>query len=222
MLQRYVRTGHLAATGRQALLHPLASDRARRDCRRAHRRLTPVAAAPDRCRSAVHRHNRVRRRICQRPGSRDIQEFLIDYVANFVGESSGSKFNPHVTTGVGTTAYLDEMLAEPRRLRSPPREPRFTNSALSGRPRRNLPCCRRVAETCCGTHLAQLRTVAGLINTCRLPGDTYAVNCLGLDPRLSRTCFAHHRCDDGRVCNTWRLLTPHRGPSSSSRPLRRL
>jgi hypothetical protein len=44
---------------------------------------------------------------------RDIQEFLIEYVANFVGESSGSKFNPHVTTGVGTTAYLDKMLAEP-------------------------------------------------------------------------------------------------------------
>ena len=44
---------------------------------------------------------------------RDIQELLVEYVANFVGESSGNKFNPHVTTGVATTAYLDEMLAEP-------------------------------------------------------------------------------------------------------------
>jgi len=44
---------------------------------------------------------------------RDIQESLIEYVTNFVGDSSGDKFNPHVTTGVGTLAYLDEMLAEP-------------------------------------------------------------------------------------------------------------
>jgi hypothetical protein len=44
---------------------------------------------------------------------RDIQEELIDYVADFVREASGEKFNPHVTTGVGTQAYLDEMLAEP-------------------------------------------------------------------------------------------------------------
>ena len=38
---------------------------------------------------------------------------MIDYVADFVREASGEKFNPHVTTGVGTQAYLDEMLAEP-------------------------------------------------------------------------------------------------------------
>jgi hypothetical protein len=44
---------------------------------------------------------------------RDIQESLIEYVANFVGNQSGSNFSPHVTTGVGTLAYLDEMLAEP-------------------------------------------------------------------------------------------------------------
>ena len=44
---------------------------------------------------------------------RDIQEELIDYVADFVREASGEQFNPHVTTGVGTQAYLDEMLAEP-------------------------------------------------------------------------------------------------------------
>jgi 2'-5' RNA ligase len=44
---------------------------------------------------------------------RDIQEGLINYVANFVQIASGKKFNPHVTTGVATEAYLKEMLAEP-------------------------------------------------------------------------------------------------------------
>jgi 2'-5' RNA ligase len=44
---------------------------------------------------------------------RDIQESLIDYVANFVTVAAGKKFNPHVTIGVGTEAYLNEMLAEP-------------------------------------------------------------------------------------------------------------
>ena len=44
---------------------------------------------------------------------RDIQEFLIGYVANFVSIASGQKFNPHVTTGVATETYLKEMLAEP-------------------------------------------------------------------------------------------------------------
>lgn len=43
----------------------------------------------------------------------DIQEFLIDYVANFVSIASAKKFNPHVTIGVGTEAYLNDMLAEP-------------------------------------------------------------------------------------------------------------
>ncbi len=37
-------------------------------------------------------------------GGRDIQEFLIDYVANFVTVAAGKKFNPHVTIGVGTEA----------------------------------------------------------------------------------------------------------------------
>ena len=45
--------------------------------------------------------------------ARDIQPFLIEYVANFVLIGSGKKFNPHVTIGVGTEAYLKEMLGEP-------------------------------------------------------------------------------------------------------------
>lgn len=44
---------------------------------------------------------------------RDIQEQLIEYVANFVTIAAGPKFNPHVTIGVGTITYLDAMLAEP-------------------------------------------------------------------------------------------------------------
>jgi hypothetical protein len=44
---------------------------------------------------------------------RDIQKSLIDYVTNFVAIGSGQRFNPHVTTGVATEAYLKEMLAEP-------------------------------------------------------------------------------------------------------------
>jgi 2'-5' RNA ligase len=44
---------------------------------------------------------------------RDIQQDLIEYVANFVTIAAGQKFNPHVTIGVGTEAYLNEMLAEP-------------------------------------------------------------------------------------------------------------
>ena len=44
---------------------------------------------------------------------RDIQEFLISYVEHFVQIAAGEKFNPHVTTGVGTEEYLNKLLAEP-------------------------------------------------------------------------------------------------------------
>jgi 2'-5' RNA ligase len=44
---------------------------------------------------------------------RDIQRSLIEYVADFVTIAAGKKFNPHVTIGVGTEAYLNDMLAEP-------------------------------------------------------------------------------------------------------------
>jgi 2'-5' RNA ligase len=46
-------------------------------------------------------------------GGRDIQKSLISYVAHFVTDAAGKRFNPHVTIGVGTEAYLNEMLAEP-------------------------------------------------------------------------------------------------------------
>ena len=37
----------------------------------------------------------------------------IDYVATFVPEATGKKFNPHVTIGIATQDYLKQMLAEP-------------------------------------------------------------------------------------------------------------
>ncbi|MGB7599825.1 MAG: hypothetical protein WBM24_05945 [Candidatus Sulfotelmatobacter sp.] len=46
-------------------------------------------------------------------GGRDIQESLISYVENFVRDAAGKRFNPHVTIGVGTEKYLNEMLAGP-------------------------------------------------------------------------------------------------------------
>lgn len=46
-------------------------------------------------------------------GGRDIQQSLIEYVSHFVTIAAGKRFNPHVTIGVGTETYLNEMLAEP-------------------------------------------------------------------------------------------------------------
>ena len=46
-------------------------------------------------------------------GGRDIQQGLIDYVADFTTVAAGKKFNPHVTIGVAPETYLNEMLAEP-------------------------------------------------------------------------------------------------------------
>ncbi len=38
---------------------------------------------------------------------------LIDYVAGFAAHHAGANFNPHVSTGVAPTDYLDAMIAEP-------------------------------------------------------------------------------------------------------------
>jgi membrane-associated phospholipid phosphatase len=42
-----------------------------------------------------------------------IDAALIGYVATFDSKMSGENYNPHVSTGVAPTAYLDQMLAEP-------------------------------------------------------------------------------------------------------------
>ncbi len=38
---------------------------------------------------------------------------MISYVAHFVTDAAGKRFNPHVTIGVGMETYLNKMLAEP-------------------------------------------------------------------------------------------------------------
>ncbi len=43
----------------------------------------------------------------------DINQPTIDYVAAFVPAASGQRYNPHVTTGVGTIADLDALVARP-------------------------------------------------------------------------------------------------------------
>jgi hypothetical protein len=43
----------------------------------------------------------------------DIHQSVIDYIATSMDHLSGGNFSPHVTIGVGTTAFLDAMLAEP-------------------------------------------------------------------------------------------------------------
>ncbi|HEX4587515.1 MAG TPA: hypothetical protein VH185_06055 [Mycobacterium sp.] len=61
---------------------------------------------------------------------RDIQEFLVQYVATFVPAASGENFNPHITTGAGPQTYLDEMMAEPfEAFTFSPLERRHTNWA---------------------------------------------------------------------------------------------
>jgi hypothetical protein len=46
-------------------------------------------------------------------GNPAIDAAIINYVATFDPKMSGANFNPHVSTGTATTAYLDQMLAEP-------------------------------------------------------------------------------------------------------------
>jgi 2'-5' RNA ligase len=47
------------------------------------------------------------------PDEPDIDRFTLDFVAHYATVASGQKFNPHVTTGIGTVEYLDKLLAEP-------------------------------------------------------------------------------------------------------------
>jgi hypothetical protein len=47
------------------------------------------------------------------PEEPDIHQSVIDYIATSMDHLSGENFSPHVTIGVGTTAFLDAMLAAP-------------------------------------------------------------------------------------------------------------
>lgn len=46
-------------------------------------------------------------------GDPNMDAQLIGYVSSFVPKYSGENYNPHVSTGVAPTEYLDKMLAEP-------------------------------------------------------------------------------------------------------------
>ena len=46
-------------------------------------------------------------------GNPDFDAALIAYVTAFVAKGAGANFDPHVSTGVGATDYLDRMVAEP-------------------------------------------------------------------------------------------------------------
>ena len=47
------------------------------------------------------------------PEDPDINQPTIDYVTRYVPDSSGTKFEPHVTVGVAPPDYLKKMVAEP-------------------------------------------------------------------------------------------------------------
>lgn len=47
------------------------------------------------------------------PADPEINQPTMDYVAAFASEASGDRYNPHVTTGIGTRVYLDALLAKP-------------------------------------------------------------------------------------------------------------
>jgi hypothetical protein len=46
---------------------------------------------------------------CSSLAEPDIHQSVIDYIAAFMRGRSGKNFSPHVTIGVGTTAFLDAM-----------------------------------------------------------------------------------------------------------------
>jgi hypothetical protein len=47
------------------------------------------------------------------PAKPDIHPSVIPYVRDFVPDHTGKNYSPHVSTGVGTTAFLDALLAKP-------------------------------------------------------------------------------------------------------------
>jgi hypothetical protein len=46
-------------------------------------------------------------------GDPAFDDALIAYVAHFVEKAAGAHFEPHVSTGIASTAYLEAMQAEP-------------------------------------------------------------------------------------------------------------
>ena len=48
-----------------------------------------------------------------RPDGEAIGQPTLDYVNNFVGPRTGMNYNPHLTVGIGTRAFVDALKAEP-------------------------------------------------------------------------------------------------------------
>jgi phosphoserine phosphatase len=46
-------------------------------------------------------------------GNPAFDKALVDYVSGFCAHAAGAKFDPHVSTGIAATGYLDGMVAEP-------------------------------------------------------------------------------------------------------------
>jgi hypothetical protein len=47
------------------------------------------------------------------PAEPDIHPSLISYIVDFVPDHTGKNYSPHVSTGTGTTAFLDALLEKP-------------------------------------------------------------------------------------------------------------
>lgn len=48
-----------------------------------------------------------------RPDGGAISQPTVDYVNTFVGQRSGANYHPHLTVGIGTRTFVDELKAEP-------------------------------------------------------------------------------------------------------------
>ena len=72
-----------------------------------------TATGLDRCPRSVHGGNGNPSSFVTTPDDLIINPALIDYVSTFVPKSSGERFNPHVTTGIATREFLDQVLKEP-------------------------------------------------------------------------------------------------------------
>jgi hypothetical protein len=101
------------ASADRLLLHSGRRPRPFRHCRGAYAGIAQTAAGADRSRRSVYRPYWNGGSVLHHAQEPNIQPALITYVAAFVPEGMGAKFNPHVATGLASKEYLDKMLAQP-------------------------------------------------------------------------------------------------------------
>ena len=101
------------------------------------------------------------------PEGPEINQPTIDYVAAFVPEATGKKFNPHVTIGVAPQDYRKEMLAEPAAYPSIIRGlVRFGSLADIAR---MIPLCANSGQSAFDYQIARIRRVSRIaVTDCRL------------------------------------------------------